>query len=73
MPAPGTRGGILRILASWPLDFLLQGVSGDALTTAQSYIFVVAGTASLVLAAYCLILPHTPPKPATESGERTER
>lgn len=62
-------GTVGWVLASWPLYFLLQGVSGEALTTAQSYIFVVAGVASLVLAAYCLILPHTPPKPASATGD----
>jgi len=61
-------GTVGWILASWPLYFSLQGVSGEALTHAQSYIFVVAGVASLALAGYCLLLPHTPPKPASEAG-----
>jgi len=34
----------------------------------QRYIFLVAGVASLLLAAFSLALPHTPPKPA-EEGE----
>ena len=36
-----------------------------ALENGQRYIFLVAGLASLVLAAFSLILPHTPPRPAT--------
>jgi nucleoside transporter len=40
-------------------------LTGDALRTGQSYIFLVAGVASLVLAAFSLTLPHTPPKKAT--------
>jgi MFS family permease len=34
-------------------------------STAQRYIFLVAGLASFVLAAISPTLPHTPPKPAT--------
>ena len=34
--------------------------------TATSYTFLAAGIASLLLAAFSLVLPHTPPKPATE-------
>lgn len=63
-------GTIGWILASWPLYFALQGKTGDALKTAHSYIFIVAGVASLALAAFSLTLPHTPPKPATNDGER---
>lgn len=63
-------GTIGWILASWPLYFLLRGAEGDALRTAHSYIFLVAGVASLVLAAFCLTLPHTPPKPAVVESHR---
>lgn len=61
-------GTIGWVLASWPLYFILKGTTGDALTQAQSAIFLVSGIASLVLAGYSLTLPHTPPKPA-ENGE----
>jgi hypothetical protein len=65
---PVRMGGTIGwIAASWPLYFLLQGVEGDALVTAQSSIFLVSGIASLLLAGYAMVLPHTPPKPA--SGE----
>jgi nucleoside transporter len=57
-------GTIGWILASWPLYFVLKGVSGAQLQHALGYIFWVAGGASLLLAAFSLTLPHTPPKPA---------
>jgi hypothetical protein len=43
------------------------GTSKEGLeaSTAQRYIFLVAGLASFVLAALSPTLPHTPPKPAT--------
>lgn len=63
-------GTIGWILASWPLYFVLKGATGEALVTAYSYIFVVSGVASLALAAYCLTLPHTPPKPAVEKSHK---
>jgi nucleoside transporter len=40
-------------------------LKGHAMLEATSYIFVVAGTASLLLAAFSLALPHTPPKQVT--------
>ncbi|MFN3653037.1 MAG: nucleoside permease [Armatimonadota bacterium] len=61
-------GTIGWILAAWPLYFLLSGAEGEALTKAQSAIFLVGGIASLALAGYSLTLPHTPPRPA-EPGE----
>jgi nucleoside transporter len=64
-------GGTLGwIFASWPLYFVLKGASGEQLKTAYSYIFIVSGVASLLLSAYCLTLPHTPPKPATGKADR---
>ncbi len=62
-------GTIGWILAAWPLFFLLEGKTGVAATTAKANIFLVAGITSLLLAAYSLTLPHTPPKRAA-AGDR---
>lgn len=61
-------GTIGWILAAWPLFFLLEGKTGVAATTAKANIFLVAGITSLLLAAYSLTLPHTPPKRAGDGG-----
>lgn len=63
-------GTIGWIFASWPLYFVLKGVTGAELQHALGYIFWVAGGASLVLAAFSLTLPHTPPKPAGGGAEK---
>ena len=61
-------GTIGWILAAWPLFFLLEGKTGAAATMAKANIFLVAGIASLILAAYSLTLPHTPPKRSAGAG-----
>ncbi len=63
-------GTVGWILAAWPLYFVLQGKEGDALQHARSFMFIVSGGASLLLAAFCLTLPHTPPKPAVEKSHK---
>jgi nucleoside transporter len=66
---PIRMGGTIGwILASWPLYFLLAGKSGADAMAATKAIFLVSGIASLVLAAFSLTLPHTPPK-KSEDGD----
>ncbi len=53
-------------LRGWLGTVLGSGLTGDALQHATTWTFIVAGLASLLLAAFSLTLPHTPPKPAAE-------
>jgi nucleoside transporter len=45
-------------------------IKGAELHHARSYIYIVAGCCSLALAAFCLMLPHTPPRPAGQAGKK---
>src|SRR5882724_2906525 len=53
-------------VGDWLGTVLGSGLTGEALQHATTWTFIVAGIASLVLAAFSLTLPHTPPKPAAE-------
>ncbi len=59
-------------MVDWLGTVLGTGLTGDALKQSTRWTFVVAGVASLVLAAFSLTLPHTPPKTvdATNAGRR---
>ncbi len=53
---------------AWLGTVLSSGLVGDALRAGARWTFVVAGIASLLLAAFSLTLPHTPPKKADEGA-----
>jgi len=57
-------GSIGWVLAAWPLSFIL---TDDA---SIRWTYLVAGLASLALAAMCLALPHTPPKKAAAAEDK---
>jgi len=56
--------GIVNVIGT----ALKHGLTGEPLLEATKWTFIVAGIASLALAAFSLILPHTPPK-KVEGGE----
>jgi nucleoside transporter len=55
-------------IVNWLGAVLSSGLTGDALKSATAWTFVVAGIASLLLAGYSFLLPHTPPKKAGEGA-----
>ena len=55
-------------MAGWIGTALANGLTGPALQNATKWTYVVAGAASLLLSAFSLTLPHTPPKKAGEGG-----
>jgi len=54
----------------WLGTVLGSGLSGPALQAGTRWTFVVAGIASLLLAAFSLTLPHTPPNRAATGANR---
>ena len=57
-------------LVAWLGTVLASGLTGPALQEGTKWTFIVAGAASLVLAAFSLALPHTPPKPVEAGGNK---
>lgn len=45
-----------------------SGLTGDALKSATAWTYAVAGVASLLLAGFSFLLPHTPPKKTSEGA-----
>jgi len=54
----------------WLGSVFQSGKTGPDLQDATRYTFLVSGAASLLLALFSLALPHTPPRPAQEGGEK---
>ena len=55
-------------LANWLGTVLGAGLTGEALKSATTWTYKVAGIASLALAGFSFLLPHTPPRKKTEGA-----
>jgi nucleoside transporter len=55
-------------ISGWIGSALANGLNGQALQDATKWTFIVSGIASLLLAAFSLTLPHTPPKKKSEGA-----
>jgi MFS family permease len=60
-------------LVDWIGTVLGSGLTGAALKQATRWTFIVAGAVSLALAAFSLLLPHTPPKKKSAEAPSAER
>jgi len=54
----------------WLWTVLGSGLTGQPLLEATRWTYIVAGIASLVLAGFSLLLPHTPPKKVEKGSDR---
>jgi nucleoside transporter len=57
-------------LTNWLGTVLGSGLTGDKLLAGTRWTYIVAGIASLLLAAFSMVLPHTPPKKVTVGEDR---
>ncbi len=58
---------------AWIGKALGTSLTGDALQAGKRWTFIVAGIASLVLAGYSLLLPHTPPRKVDKAAGAESR
>ncbi|MCA9014688.1 MAG: MFS transporter, partial [Planctomycetaceae bacterium] len=55
-------GTIGFVVPAWVAEgIFLRNLAGDELNTARGVVLAMAGVVGLIMAAYCLTLPHTPP------------
>src|SRR5262245_22996857 len=64
VPSLGQAGSFV----SWLGTALSTPKTGPAMEAALTSIFIVSAAASLILAVFCLTLPHTPPAPPSEGS-----
>ena len=55
-------------LVDWLGTVLGSGLTGRSAEGGHGWTYIVAGIASLVLAAFSFVLPHTPPKKASDGA-----
>jgi MFS family permease len=67
------RAAAPRGVIAWIGTVLGSGLTGPALKEATRWTYLVAGIVSLGLAAFSLLLPHTPAKKKGQDGAATER
>lgn len=64
------RGSEATGIKAWLDAVLASPLEGQAMLDATKWTYIVAGVASLLLAALSLGLPHTPPKPAASTEQK---
>ena len=57
-------------LVAWLGAVLGSGLTGEKLKAATAWTYAVAGVASLALAAFSFVLPHTPPNKSGDGAEK---
>jgi len=57
-------------VSEWINAVFSSSLQGEAAIKGMRYSFTVAGIASLLLAGYCLFLPHTPPRTAKHNDDK---
>src|SRR5436190_2810381 len=57
-------------IKDWLGTVLSSGLTGEKLLEGTRWTYIVAGIASLLLAAFSLTLPHTPPKKVEKGADR---